>query len=308
MSNQVDRMAWSDLLRNFFAPRPKDVDGVANQSSIYYREWCLKKLFGAYEITGSPEEWDIDYTYQHLFLDGYFCITDTDLGVLPLQTGYAGINVFNHPTDCIIANPVLGHLQRKIDVDCVLVKLQYNYQGVSTLIQRYATLLALCDSSIAVNLVNSKVANVFGASSKAQAATMYKMYDDINQGKPAVVINEEIAKKLNDNVVNLRVKESYIADDIEILKKNLMDDFLTEIGIQTANTDKRERLIESEILANRQETKSNAEHWIENVRKEFDKANKMFGLNLGFRLRDFTEGGVKDGNAAESDRTLSDNA
>lgn len=308
MSNQVDKMAWSDLLRNFFAPRPKDVDGVANQSSIYYREWCLKKLFGAYEITGAPEDWDIDYTDQHLFLDGYFCITDTDLGVLPLQTGYAGINVFNHPTDCIITNPVLGNLQRKIDVDCILVKLQYNYQGVSTLIQRYATLLALCDSSIAVNLVNSKVANVFGASSKAQAQTMYKMYDDINQGKPAVVVNDEIAKKLNENVVNLRVKESYIADDIEILKKNLMDDFLTEIGIQTANTDKRERLIESEILANRQETKSNAEHWIENVNKEFKKANKMFGLNLGFRLRDFTEGGVQNGNAAESNRTLPVNA
>lgn len=299
MSNQIDKLAWSDLVKNFFAPRPRDVDGVANQASIYYREWCLKKLFGAYEISGAPETWDLDYMYQHLFIDGYICITDTDLGVLPLQTGYSGINVFNHPTDCIIANPVLGHLQRQIDVDCVLVKLQYNYQGVNTLIQRYATLLAMCDSSIAVNLMNSKVANVFGASSKAQAETMKKMYDDINQGKPAVFINEEIAKRLTDNVVNLRVKESYIADEIEILKKNLMDDFLTEIGIQTANTDKRERLIESEVLSNRQETRSNAQHWIDNVRTEFKKANKMFGLNLSFKLRDFT-GGKNNGNAAES--------
>ena len=308
MSNQLEKMAWSDLVRNFFAPRPKDVDGVANQSSIYYREWCLKKLFGAYEISGLPNTWELDYVMEHLFIDGYFCITDTDLGVLPLQTGYSGINVFNQPTNCIIANPVLGHFTRTIGKDCVLVKLQYNYQGVSTLIQRYATLLALCDSSIAVNLVNSKVVNVFGASNKAQAQTMYKMYDDINQGKPAVVINDEIAKKLNENVVNLRVKESYIADDIEILKKNLMDDFLTEIGIQTANTDKRERLIESEVLSNRQETKSNAQHWIDTVNEGLRQANKMFDLNLVFKLRDFEEGGVKNGNASESGRTLPDNA
>ena len=300
MSNQIEKVAWSDMLRNFFAPRPKDVDGVANLASVYYREWCLKKLFGAYEISGAPETWDLDYIYQHLFIDGYFCITDTDLGVLPLQTGYSGINVFNHPTNCVIANPVLGHLDRIIDVDCVLVKLQYNYQGVINLIQRYATLLAMCDSSIAVNLMNSKVVNVFGAGNKAESATLKKMYDDISQGEPVVVVNDTIAKKLSDNVVNLRVKESYIADQVEELKKNIMDDFLTEIGIQTANTDKRERLIESEVLSNRQETRSNAQHWIDNVRDGFDRANNMFGLNLSFKLRDFTGG--KNGYIAESDR------
>ena len=93
MSNQIDKMAWSDLVRNFFAPRPRDVDGVANQSSLYYREWCLKKLFGAYEIEDLPETWEIDYVLEHLFVDGYICVTDTDLGVLPLQTGYSGINI-----------------------------------------------------------------------------------------------------------------------------------------------------------------------------------------------------------------------
>lgn len=300
--SSLEKMGWSDLLRNFFATRPRDVDGVANQSSLYYREWCLKKLFGGYEIAGAPESWDIDYVYTHLFLDGYFCITDTDLGVLPLQTGYSGINVFNHPTKCVIANPVLGNFDRTIDEDCVLVKLQYNYHGVGQLIQRYATLLAMCDSSVSVNLLNSQVASVFGASSKAQAETIKKMYDDIHCGNPVVIVNDDIAKKLNDNVVNLRVKENYIADSIEVLKQNIMNDYLTEIGIANANTEKRERLIQSEVLSNQQEIKSNAQHWIDNVQDGFNKANEMFGLNLQFKLRDFTDGGVKDGNIAESDR------
>ena len=302
MSNQIEKMAWSDLLRNFFAPKPKDVDGVANQSSLYYRNWCLRKIFGVFEISGAPTTWDLDYLYQHLFLDGYISVTDTDIGVIPLKCGITGINVFEHPTTCIFANPVLGNFQREIGRDCELVKIQYNYQGVSQMIQRYSTLLAMCDSSVAVNLMNTKVANVFGASSKQQAETMKKMYDEINSGRPAVFINDEIAKKLSENVVNLRVKESYIADSIQILKQNIMNDFMSEIGIQNANTEKRERLIESEINSNRQEVMTSAQHWLDNIKEGFDNVNAMFGLNLTVKIREYREEVKNNGNASESDR------
>ena len=293
MNNSIDRMAWSDLIKNFFAPRPRDVDGVQNQSSLHYREWCLKKLFGAYALDGMPDNWDESYIMEHLFLDGYFSITDTDLGVIPLKCGYAGINVFDHPTECIYANHVLGNFTRRIDVDCALIKLQYNYQGAGTLIQRYATMLAMADSSISVNLLNTKVAHVFGASSKAEAATMKKMYDDVSCGNPIVIINDSISKKINDSAVNFHVKENYIASDVNILKEQIKNEFLTEIGIANANTEKRERLISSEVMSNQQEVKTNAQHWLDCVNEGLAVANRLYGLNLRFRLRDF--GGSKNG-------------
>ena len=269
------------------AMQPADVEGLNNTSVIYYTTECLKKLFGVYEIENIPEGWDRDYMLERIFLDGKLCITDTAAGVLPLQCGVSGINVFNHPTTCNIANPVLGSFDRTIGVDCALVKLQYNYIGVWPIINRYAAMLAMCDSSICVNLINTKAAAIFGAESKAEAESYKKMYDQISRGEPAVFVGEGLAKKLAERLVFNRVKEQYIAADVEDLKQRLMDDFLSDIGINNANTDKRERLNTYEVVSNTQEVRSGAEHWLENVNEGFDEANKMFGLELQFVRKEF---------------------
>lgn len=290
-------LPFSDLLRNFFAEKPKEVDGVANASTIYYKEWLLKMIFARFGIGGFPSFWEMDYYLEHQFLDGKICITDTGLGVIPLKCGVTGIGVFDQPTTCQIANPVLGSFTKTIDVDCVLVKLQYNYHGIGWLINRYATMLAMCDSGVAVNLMNSKMAYVFKASSKAQAATMQKMYDDITCGKPAVFVGENGALN-SENVFTMPVKQNFVADEIQILKRKIVNEFLSEIGINNANLDKRERLNSEEVNANNEEVYCNIQHWFDNISEGFRKANAMFGLNLSIKIRDFgREGDINVGSS-----------
>lgn len=276
-----------DLLNRYFTIQPETVEGLNNTSVIYYTQQLIKKLFGVYEIQGAPKTWDINYMKERIFLDGKLCITDTAMGVLPLQTGVAGLNVFNHPTKCVIANPVLGSFERTIDIDCALVLLQFDFGNVWPMINRYAALLASCDGSIAVNLINSKVAAVFGAETKKEAESYKLMYDKITRGEPGVFIGEAMAKKLAERLVFNRVKESYVADLIENLKHQLVDDFLTDIGVENANTDKRERLITNEITSNYQEVRSGAEHWIDNINAGFNRANELYGLNLSMIRREW---------------------
>lgn len=292
---------FSDLVQEFFARKPKDVDGVANTSNLYYKNYLLKLVLSRFEFDGLPTFWDSDYFLEHVFLDGKICITDTAMGVLPLKTGVAGIGVFDQPTECIMANAVLGSLRRTIDVDCVLLKLQYNYQGVGWMINRYATLLAMVDSGIAVNLMNTKAAYVFKASSKAQAETIKKMYDDITMGKPAVFVGENGALN-QENVYNLPVKENFVADDLQILKRKIINEFLTDIGINNTNLDKRERLTNDEVNANNDEVYANIQHWYDNLSEGINKANTMFGLNMSVKIREF--GGIKDVDVSESNRLL----
>lgn len=286
------------LSRYIFQIEPKDVEGLNNTSVVYYTYEFIRKLFGVYAIENVPEGWDYDYMLERIFLDGMMCITDTELGVLPLQTGVSGLNVFNHPTTCVIANPVLGSLERRIDVDCALVKLQFNYGNVWPIINRYASLLAMCDSAIAVNLINTKVCAIFGADSKAEAETYKRMYDKISRGDPAVFVGEGLAKKLSDRLLFNQVKQQYIADDVEELKQRLMDDFLSDIGINNANTDKRERLNTFEVVSNTQEVRSGAEHWLQNIQDGFDVANRLYGLNLKITRKQFKSedpsGGIED--------------
>lgn len=281
-----------DEWRKLFTSGATSGAGVLSKEvlQVNYTEWCLKKLFGAFKFNNIPEEWDFDYFLTNLFITGYLAVTDTSIGVIPLRCGITGINVFEHPTRAIFANPVLGNFERELygndrKTSCALVKLQYDYGGVMPLINRYATMLSLCDNSIAVNLRNSKVAFIGFVSSKQQAATMQKMYKDIDDGKPAVYVKKDDIT--TDDILYNRVKESYIANDIQLLKQSIKNDFLTEVGLNNANTDKRERLVVDEVNANNTEIRANVQHWITTINEGLRRANELFDLNLSCELRHF---------------------
>lgn len=270
--------------------------GVLSRSDLIraYNQWCLKKLFGAFEFGGIPEEWDYDYFLTCLFVDGFVAVCDTSIGVIPLSCGVAGINVFNRPTTAMIANPVLGEFERDIFGDnpktsCALIKLQYDYRGVRSIVDRYSALLAECDNSIAVNLRNSKVSFIAFVSDRQTAVTMQKMYHQMDEGKPAVYVKKDLDISPETIYYN-HVKETFIAADIQLLKNQIKDDYLTEVGLNNANVDKRERLIVDEVNANNFEIKANVQHWLDNIKQGLDRANSLFGLDLSVRLRQFDGG------------------
>lgn len=278
----IDEVMKNDALREYFSVKPKNVD-PASTTYFYYFRTLFRKAMSIYQFSGIPEKWDLDYMVTKLLGNGYITITDTALGVIPLECGISGINVYNHPTKVIIANPVLGNLERTIDEDCALVKISYDYRGILDIVSRYATLLSECDSSISVNLMNSKVAFIGLVNSKQQANSMKLMYDKISSGEPAVFVKGD---QINgDQILYNHVKENFVAGDIQMLKRKIMSEFLTEIGVNNANTDKRERLTDNEVEANDSEIQLNAGYWLDNIREGFDRANDMFGLNISVDLK-----------------------
>lgn len=303
-----DREKLLDEWRAMFTSGATFGYGVLSNERLQldYKTWCLKKLFGAFEFGGIPDEWDYDYMLTNLFIHGYIAITDTSAGVVPLRCGITGIDIFDHPTRAIFANAVLGNFERNLygdnpATDCALVKIQYDFIGAMPIVDRYAALLALCDNSIAVNLRNSKVAFIGLVSSKQQAATFEKMYRDIDSGKPAVYAKKGDGLTTDDIYYN-HVRETYIANDVQLLKQSIKNDFLTEVGLNNANTDKRERLIVDEVNANNDEVQANVQHWIDNIREGLKRANALFGLDLSVKLRKF------DGEKGGADNDTDENA
>lgn len=286
---EFNPVGYGDLLREFYRESPKDVDGVFNASSVFYNRELLRLIFSAYEFTGVPAEWDYDYMLTHIFVDGMFAITDTEVGVIPLRCGVTGVNYWDHPTEVQIAVPVLGSMRRKIGEDCALVKLQYDYKGVMELVQRYATNMAMCDSAIAVNLMNTKAAIIGQAEDQKQAQTLKKMFDEISAGKPFVVTRNGMVK-IGESIIFNPVKQAFVADDVLIVKRKMMNEFLTRIGIGNANTDKRERLISDEVNANNEESMFSKNHWVKTVNEGLKEANRLYSLSLAFRQSNIEEG------------------
>lgn len=296
MGNQrLDLVGLDDLRRKFFRSSPKDVEAQINTSTIFYKERMLRKIFELFSFT-VPEEWDLDYFRQHLFLDGYVGVTDTALGVLALKCAASGYNVFERPTKLIFANPVLGNFDRIIGTDCEVIRLQYNWLGIMPILDKYAYLLAMCDSAVSVNLMNSKVAFIATAEGKAAAETIKTAYQQISEGNPFVCMSKDSVDSISWELLN--VKNTFIGNDVSLLKQTIWNEFLTEIGIPNFNRDKRERMITDEVNANNAETAFSMSHWLEEIRAGMNRANTMFGLDLRVEVNPILEGGENYGESS----------
>lgn len=299
MNNKaLDLIGLDDLRRKFFRNSPKDVDAQMNESTFFYKERMLRKIYELFRFT-IPDEWDLDYFRENLFLNGFLGVTDTSLGVLALKCGASGINVFQRPTTLVFANPVLGSFQRTIGKDCEVIRLQYNWQGIVPILDKYAYLLAMCDSAVSVNLMNSKVAFIATAEGKAAAETIKTAYQQISEGNPFVCMSKDSVDSISWELLN--VKNTFIGNDVSLLKQTIWNEFLTEIGIPNMNRDKRERMITDEVNANNAETSFSVSHWLEEIRAGMDRANKMFGLELRIEVNPILEGGDGNGNTLEPD-------
>lgn len=263
-----------------------------NASFGFYARYLWQKMINVFKFT-LPDEWDEDYFKYVLFGIGYIPVLYTnEFGVIPQYGTAGGYNQFFEPDFVIISNELLpdeSSRELKIGRDCEVVRLAPDWGGAGDLIGFYAAKMALCSQSIDINLINSKVAFVFGAKSKAQAEAFKKMYQDITSGEPAVVIDKSLFSEEGEaqwQLFSQNLKNTYLVSDIISDMRKLEEEFDTKIGIPNANTDKRERLNTDEVNANNVETEMIAEGWLNNIRKGFEKVKKLYpGVNCSVDWR-----------------------
>jgi hypothetical protein len=252
----------------------------------YFSQRLFEKVVSCYEFD-LPEAWPKNFFKYVLFGLGCIGVFDTErYGVVALNCEPTGFNLYYQPLEIIVANPLLGSVRKKIDVDCTLIRLKDDYRSIIPMVSLYADLMALAVETAGTNLLNSKLSYVFAAEGKAQAETFKKLYDQIASGEPAAVIDKKLFREDGSpawQMFTQDVGRSYITDRILADLKRIEDDFCTAAGIPNANTEKRERLIVDEVNANNDDTESLPRIILENVGEGFDKANAMFGLNCSIR-------------------------
>ena len=256
----------------------------------YFERYLMQKAISVFKWD-LPETWAKNYFLYVLYCWGFISVVQTDkYGVIPQGCSLRGYDIFYQPTNAVITNPLLtGILEPEIGTECTLFRLQPDYGGILDIVQHYANMMALTTEGIATNLVNTKLAYVFGAENKAQAESFKKMFDQIGSGEPAVFIDKNL---LNDDgrpkwfTFSQNIKENYIVPDMLSDLRKIEAMFDTDIGIPNANTDKKERLITDEVNANNFETRSKCELWLENLKVCADETNAMFGTSISVDWRD----------------------
>ena len=250
----------------------------------FFKRYLLQEAFSVFDWK-MPETWEKNYFLYVLYVIGFIGVIETDkYGVIPQHGGLGGYTVQYQPQYMVINNPlIVGTLKPIINEDCVCLRLQPDYCGIFDIVDYYGDLMALCAETAGINLLNSKLSFVFGADNKTMAESFKKLYDQIAGGEPAAFVD----KNLFDDEGNLRVTmfnqdvgKNFIADKLLETMRAIRCQFLTDIGIPNANTDKRERLVVDEVNSNNFETRAKCAVWLDELKKGCERARNMFGIEL----------------------------
>lgn len=282
--------------------QPSTMHASDTELSRFFKRYLLQEAISVFKWE-LPETWSKDYFLYTLYSYGYIAVINTDkYGVIPQMCGLRGYDVFYRPTNAVISNPLLtGILEPRIGKQCTLIKLQPDYGGVMDLVTKYADIMAMTMQTAGCNIMASKLAYVFTAENKAGAETFKKMFDAISRGEAMVVQDSKLKRGDGSNsweMFSNNLRNNYIAGDMLADLQKWRHMFCTEIGINNANTEKKERMLTDEVNANNQETYTKADMWLEELKHGCEQANKMFpGIRMDVNWRFDRKGGKVNGNA-----------
>lgn len=249
----------------------------------FLEKYLLQRAMSPYDFT-VPDNWDKNFFMYVLFYIGYIGIVNTDkFGVICQPCGLEGYNVYYMPKNIVVVNPLLrGMLRPEIGKNCEIIKLMPDYSSIMDIVYFYTDKLAIAWETFDVDILNSRLAYVFASKNKAAAESFKVMMDGIMEGNPAVFIDKNLFDtqgKPTWTDFNQNLKNTYIASDVLSDIRRIIEMFDTEIGIENANIDKRERLIKDEVQSNNIDTKSKASIWFDCISESMEKVRKMFGYS-----------------------------
>lgn len=280
---------WNNMMANeYFSIQPAEVKGPNNFAVGYWERILLTMLYSVFEFT-LPADWDLSYFRLMMAVCGSVLALKTqEYGWIFSEYGVSEIGLYYRPEKFIVNNQFLyREYEVKRGMDCELIYAMDDRRGLFDLVRRHATLLGQIDGLIEQNLMICHNGYVLLSPDKKSADTVKEAYGRLTTGVPLVAIcqNNIGGDRNNMQLFNPNIKSNYIVDDLLVARRNVINSFLTLIGIPTANYEKKERLSSAEVTRNDVECDSIVSIIEENIRQCFDKVNIISGLDLRIERR-----------------------
>lgn len=289
--------SYDFINRNWGLQSPSTVHCKNTALSYMFQRYLFQRAMSVFKWT-LPKEINPYYFNYVFFTFGYIGLFKHDkYGAVALYGTFDDYDLYYYPKYMTFTSPAFEiDEKREIGKTCILFNLQGNFSGFYDLVSFYADAISLLFEDAGVSMVNTKLSKVFVASNKNASESFKAMFDKLNQGDPAVFID----RNLMDDEGNPRwltfdndVSKNYIIDKLLIDVEKLLKLFDQEIGINSVNTEKKERLIEAEAVSNEDEATSRVEMWLENLQNECKKAKELLGIDIWVELRNKKKGEEK---------------
>lgn len=193
-------------------------------------------------------------------------------------------NCYDYPTHARAINTrAVSYISDKIlevDKGIVLLWCMPNHKGVYSLLAPKIKQLIDLEMVIRICTNNQKSPWIVAMSPEDKAA-INKFIEDMDSDEPILVT------MLNDlkNAKALTSAAPFILDKLEAIRQKLEDDCKTIISVSNVGiAQKKEHFTDDEVQANNQEIVENGNNFVTEIQSHFDRANKIFGLNLTIEL------------------------
>ena len=228
-----------------------------------------------------------------------FCIIAKDKGTGDIFAFYGGLggqpNEYYQPTQAIVSNPYLrffktltlnDYINNSEKYDAVLFWNDSAHIGLLPMFDRNASLLAECDISLRVGLVNARIPALLKAKDENTRISMEGVLEKIEEGDLAVIQSEDIlddtANTLTEAFNNGR-SAGTLKEVLEV-KQYVLGSWYNELGLNANFNMKREAINESEADLNEDALLPLVDDMLEQRKKGWEEVNKLFGTNVTVKL------------------------
>ena len=261
---------------------------MANNLTFSYYYYKLMLIARAlFDWDGLPNNMDERWIEKYLFTSGK-CIFYKDPIMGFMVAGLAqqgGINCYGDPTDVwpVAENYVYSGPKLVNGGNCYIIRNNDLMLPTFPTVRMYSLKLTNIDRAIDVNIEATKTPILVRCSDK-QRLSLKNAINQRRDNEPVIwsVDNAEI----NNMVSTLETNAPVVFPQLQTQKHMVLNEFFTDIGINNANMDKRERMVANEVEANNEQVKAFEDVMLK-VREEACKnINRLFGLNMSVKRRD----------------------
>lgn len=216
-----------------------------------------------------------------LYENGRACfLKDEKLGYLALKVNPSDkLNVYNLPEKVMAWS--IGY-NRTLPFDNVVYIMNNELElPTSRTLSLFAYRLYETERTIDTNLIAQKTPILIEGDTKT-ILTLKNVYMQYSGNTPFIFGNKQfdISNKLNV----LKTDAPYLVDKLELHKHEIWNEALTYLGIDNANTDKKERLITDEVESNNDLISYYLNCFYKTRKQACDLINERYDLNIEIEL------------------------
>lgn len=240
----------------------------------------LNRTQAMFRYVNMPETLDSSQLENILQRKGNAIIAEIEGSLYALSGGYSGeVDVYGQPTQYTVSNVALN-LSRTFTIgeDCVLIKNDFNEQGLTPIIAKYAALM--CDAEISLNTVAvlSRIAMLISAPDEKTRASAETFINKIMNGEFSIIGENQFFDGIRLQTPNAS-NQQRIIDFVELMQYYRATMF-NEIGLNSNYNMKREKLSATEAAMNIDVLLPLADNMLECREIAIEQVNEMFGTDI----------------------------